>query len=426
MDRRTFLKLTSLSSLPALTGCAYARIDPWHYMVRSDLIDSPEAEAKIRSKARVGWTADRRVRVLFTSGTPYERGYQHGALLREEVQDNLGHLYDTARKKFHFEELFAESYERIRPYIPAEYVEEMHGLAHGARIPLHVVHHLHALPTIAEWGGKKRVKEVIKKMMAGVDLGTSCSNFSLAGDTTADGEFYVVRILDWGLHKISKLHQYPLIHVAVPDRGIPSANIGWVGFLGAVSGMNAQGITLGEMGYRDPENETMRGKPMIFLLRDVLTYASDLSEVRALVGSAIGTNSFAFVMSDGKTREAQLMIKDRDRFLVADPGKELEDTTAGKTDHLPAIRDVAYGGAYLDIMSEMLTKERGRITVEKLQQEIIPAFAMKSNFQNVIYAPSRLQFWVSNAASKREWAVSQPYSFFDFGSALRKFQNTSS
>ena len=44
-----------------------------------------------------------------------------------------------------------------------------------------------------------------------------------------------------------------------PDSGYAYANIGWVGFLGAVSGINEQGITLGEMGYRNPPNETLYG-----------------------------------------------------------------------------------------------------------------------------------------------------------------------
>lgn len=412
MNRREFIKLISLSSCAAaLSGCEllkYRRIDPWHYLVRSDLILTPEQESEILSKAHLSRTDDGRIRVLVLRGTPYERGYQQGVLLRTEVQENLGYMYEQAVEKFHFAELFAEVYERIRPFIPQEYIDEMHGLAHGARMPLNVVHHIHALPSLAEWGGKKRVKGIIKQMMEG-ELGTSCSNLSLGRATTADGEFYVVRILDWGLHRISKLHQYPLITVNVPDAGIASANIGWVGFLGAVSGMNAQGITLGEMGYGDPENETLRGVPMPFLLRDVMTYASSLTDVRRIIGQSVGENSYAFLMSDGKTEEAQLYIKDRERFLVFEAGQDAED----REERLPGISDISYGGHYNEKMTELLRAGRGRFSLEKLQNELIPEIAMKSNFQNVIYKPSALQFWVSNARSRDEWAASQDYTFFD-------------
>ena len=418
MKRRDFLKVLGACSLPAFTGCGLTRIDPWHFLIRSDRISSLQHEREIVGKAQLTRTADGRVQVLFVSGEPYERGYQQGVLLRDEINDNLGYIHKLALKKFYFAELFDEAYERMRPYIPEEYVEEMHGLAHGARMPVSVIHHLHALPGIGEWSGRKKIRKIIKQMMRGEELGTSCSNFSLMGESTKDGEMYVVRILDWGLHRISKLHEYPLITVNIPDRGIPSANIGWAGFLGAVSGMNAQGITLGEMGYGDPDNETLRGKPMIFLLRDVMSYAANLGDVRQIIRDSIGTSSFGFMMSDGKTGDAELYIRDRDRFVPFRAGQTAEDGD----ELLPGIRDIVYGGHYNEKMTKVLKASRGDVSFDMIREKLIPEFVMKSNFQNVIYQPNKLKFWVNNAKSKREWAADQPYSFFDLGEALRAYE----
>jgi hypothetical protein len=398
------------------SACAYWRIDPDHFLIRSDVIQSVEQEKEILAKAKVGWTTDGRVRVLYVSGTPYERGYQHGVLLRKEVQDNLTTMYKKVLNKFRFEELLEESYERQRPYIPQEYIDEMHGLAHGARIPLKVVHAIHALPEITEWGGKKKLKKVIKDMMEGV-YGTSCSNFAAEGVATADGKMYTVRVLDWGLHKLSKLHEYPLVTVNVPEKGIPSANVGWIGFLGAVSGMNAQGITLGEMGYGDPEGETMRGKPMPFLLRDVLSYSKNLGDVRRLISESVGTNSFVFLMSDGKSYESELYIRDRNRFEIHKAGEDLKDDKRS----FPGIGGVVYGGHYQDKMTQVLSEKRGAITPENIMNEVIPYIAMPSNFQNVLYEPRGLQLWFNNAKSPTERAAEQPYSHFDFGKELNEF-----
>ena len=129
------LPLIALFTAVISSGCGYLRIDPDHFLIRSDVIQSVEQEREILAKGKVGWTDDGKVRVLYVSGTPYERGYQHGALLREEVRDNLLSMYEKLLDKFRFEELLDESYERQRPFIPQEYVDEMHGLAHGARIP---------------------------------------------------------------------------------------------------------------------------------------------------------------------------------------------------------------------------------------------------------------------------------------------------
>jgi hypothetical protein len=416
MERRDFLRIVSSGvTCSLLSGCGYLRIDPFHFLIRSDQITSFEQEREIVGRAGVSYSEDGRIRVLHTRGTHYECGYQHGALLRDEVQENLGYLYEQSLKKFRSRELFAEAYERLRPFIPQKYIDEMHGLAHGSRLPLEVVHHVHALPSITEWGGKKRLKKIVKEMIAG-GFGTSCSNIGVQGRASADGSLYAVRVLDWGLHRISKLHEYPLIWVSQPEGSVPFVNIGWIGFLGAVSGMNAEGITLGEMGYKDPPNETLRGKPMPFLLRDILGGARNLADVRSIIQGSPGTNSFAFLMTDGKSGEAELYVRDRNRFEVKKPGVEVVDRDMT----IPAINNVSYGGHYEDRMAEVLSEHRGRITPELLMEKVIPDIAMKSNFQNVVYDPVRLRFWVNNAAGPKARAAEQPYTFFDFGKALKE------
>jgi isopenicillin-N N-acyltransferase like protein len=410
--------ISLLTFLLSLQSCAYWRVDPYHVLIRSDIIQSPEDEQAILEKAYVTTTEDKKIKVIYVQGTPYERGYQHGVLLRKEVQDNLGTLYKNMLKTFRSKELFAEAFERLRPFIPAEYIEEMHGLAHGSKLPLEVIHHIHALPSITEWGGKKRLKELVRTMIAGEDLGTSCSNFSILPESNTQ-ELISVRILDWGLHRISKLHEYPLISVSKTESGAIAANIGWIGFLGAVSGLNASGITLGEMGYGDPDNETLRGKPMVFLLREVLDTTRNLAEVRSLISNSPGTNSFGYVMSDGKSNEAEMYIRDRDRFLVFAPGIEVRDTD----EILPAISNIVYGGHYEDRLHTTLSVGTTKLNTEVLINHVIPEVAMKSNFQNVIYFPTSLSFWVSNAPDKDTRAAEAAYSFFSLKEAIKFFDS---
>lgn len=388
-----------------------------HYLLRSETIRSKEQADAVVAKAKLEIASDGRTRILYLRGTPYERGFQQGVLLRDEVADNLTYIYDTASSKFGSDELFEEAWERMRPYVPQEYLEEMHGLAHGAQIPLRVVHGFHALPSIAEWGGKKEIADTMKKMFWG-ELGTSCSNFNVCNGATADNGFYTTRILDWGLHKISHAHRYPLITVTTPESGLASANIGWAGFLGAVSGMNEAGITLGEMGYGNPPGETLRGLPMPFLLREVMTKAHSLNEVQTIIKGSPGDCSFIFLMSDGKTKTSELYIRDKDRFVVYNPEQPIVDNK----NNVPPIKDTLYGGHYLEVMTDVLNKRHGQITPDVLMKEVIPQFVMNSNFQNVVYDPVHLKFWVSNAKGPSEPAAQQPYLEFDFASALKMFR----
>lgn len=411
LSRRHLLSLSTLSALAS--GCGFWRIDPWHPFLRSEYIHTPEQELEVLSRCSTHQTSDGRVRVLKVNGSPYEMGYQQGALLREEVRESLLSMWDNVLDVYYFEEFFDEAYEQLRPFIPQAYVDEMHGLAHGAKLPLRVIHALHALPEMSEWGGKKRIRKLIKEMMAG-ELVTSCSNLSAQPEATADGKMLTVRILDWGLYKISKLNEYPQITEYNPPGGLRYANVGWSGFIGAVSGMNEAGITLGEMGYGDPEGEVLRGVPMVFLLREVLAHSRNLDDVRRILREAKGNNSYVFLMSDGKTNEAALFIKDKNRLEEYLPGQPITDH--GET--LPPIPNIVYGGHYRDRMTKTLTEERGHLTPEGLMNSIIPNLAMKGNFHNVIYRPADLHLWVANAKSEEYPAFTQPYSFFDLKAAL--------
>lgn len=425
MQRRDFLKTLSAGSCVALSGCALAkftRIDPMSVYVRSDIVTSPDIEREILAKAQVGWTEDGRIRVLLLRGTPYERGYQHGVLLRQEVDENFNSLYEKVLEKFHFKELFFEAFERSRPYIPQQYFEEMRGLAHGSKLSLSIIQHIHILGEIGEWGGKKHIKNVVKLMMDDKleelsKMGSTCSNFCALGSAAKDADFYAVRILDWGLHRVSKLHKFPLIAVHRPDEGAAFANIGWIGYIGAISGMNEHGITLGEMGYGDKPDETLYGEPMPFLLRDILQQAKNLADVRRIISTSPGTNRYIYLMSDGKTRDAEMYIRDKSRFVVFKPGEPLKD----EKNDLEPIEDMVYGGHYGNRMQELLKEHHGKIEPQMLMNDIIPKIAMPSNFQNVIYDPVKLRFWVSNAASPTKRAAEQPYTYFDLRSALAKF-----
>jgi len=414
ISRRKFIGMASAASM--LSSCGYLRIDPWHPLLRSDVLLTPEDIKRVTAKAKVRMIENSKVRVLCLEGTPYEIGFQQGAVLRPVVDESLMSMYDNVLDVYMSPEFFDEAYERLRPFIPQAYIDEMHGLAHGAKLPLQVVHALHALPEMSEWGGKKRVKGIVKDMMAG-KLATSCSNIGALKESTADGKMLAVRILDWGLYRVSRMHEFPQITVVRPDGGIPYANVGWTGFLGAVSGMNEAGITLGEMGYGDPEGETLRGMPMVFLLREVLSKAESLNDVRKILKEAKGNNSYVFLMTDGKRNEASMFIKDKDRFLEFKPGQDVDEK--GQT--LPGIKNIVYGGHYLDRMTKDLNESKGMITPEKLMKDIIPNLAMPGNFHNVVYRPEDLQLWVSNAKGEGQPAYSQPYTFFDLRKELATF-----
>ncbi len=118
---------------------------------------------------------------------------------------------------------------------------------------------------------------------------------------TEDGTLYHGRVLDyaidWGLQ------EHAVIIVAEPAGGIPFVNVSYAGFVGSVTGMNADtsrsarwaGIRLGHW----------QGVPMAFLVREGLEKGPTHSPMCFPVfRDNPRTCEYYYVVSDAKTNEA--------------------------------------------------------------------------------------------------------------------------
>ncbi|MDZ7832659.1 MAG: C45 family peptidase [Desulfobacterales bacterium] len=383
---------------------------------RSMVIDSPADADRILSKARMVESDDpalNHIKVLYLSGTPYEMGFQHGRLNYAGVRANVKHIVGLA-KYYAQEDIMDEVYDLISPYIPLEEKEEMRGLAHGANLPLRVIHWLHCIPEVSEFGPKERLSKKFES--------TFCSNIAAFGKATADGELYQMRVLDW-IRQLGA-HKHPVILVHQPDQGNASATFSFAGFIGCVSGINEKHMAFGEMGYGDPENERLDGIPFVFLFRKLMREADTLAEATDMIQSARRTCSYVYMISDAKATtgagKASLFVTDPSRVLIFKENMRLVDER-NPEDIYPAIDDVVYGGAKPEVLYDQLTAHYGRIDVDRLKDIAKPA-ALKGNMQNVIFKPQTLETWVSYAAASQKGkegrACNQKWFYFNFGSAL--------
>ncbi len=363
--------------------------------------------------------------VLRLRGSPYERGYQHGLLLREEVRANvqgfLSYIYrEFPLGKYGTQALLDYAYGRFRPYIPNSYQEEMQGLADGAGLPLRDIHRVHAAPELFELRGL-----------------VSCASFAAFGRATLDGRLYHIRNLDWIFQ--AGVQRYPLLLV-YPEDGI--VNIGYAGFLGVISGMNRAGISLGQIGATS-RDWTLRGLPMPFLLRRVLEEAGTLEDAARIVRTAPRTVGHNYVIASGKEGRA-IALETTHSLCVL-----FTDDREGTLDYAFPVTDVLYradpalspqvrrwqtcsngypnppaGSRAYDVryrkQGELLQRYHGQITPE-VARAIARAIAPPSNIQSVIYSPSTLEFWVANADTTTR-AAERPYQHFSFSELLGSSQ----
>ncbi len=335
-------------------------------------------------------------KVLHVAGTPYEMGFQHGVLLKDNVHSMVRYLLDVKSKDMTMEwngvkfltpqRVIAGIQATQKKFIPEWYSEELRGLADGSGVPLADVAACNFIPELFH-----------------------CSGFALSGAATANGEVYHGRVLDYGIDW--KLQEHPVLMVAKPDGKIPFLNVTYAGFIGSVTGMNAEKVSLGEMGGRGLGK--WKGVPMAVLMRWALQEAKTLEEAIAVFRDNPRTCEYYYVIADGKTGKAVGMEAGADKFTTIAMGESHQ--------LLPhAIKDavVLSAGDRYELLAKRVQESLGKIDAGKAIRLMDRPVAMGSNLHNVLFESSTSRFWVAHAGKDGSPAATQPYRGFVFSELL--------
>ncbi|MBI4343369.1 MAG: neutral/alkaline non-lysosomal ceramidase N-terminal domain-containing protein [Candidatus Omnitrophica bacterium] len=361
------------------------------------------------------------LRVIHLSGTPYELGFQHGRQLRAEVQGAVGRVLGYFRRYLKVPVLSSvaamwwldAAWGPAAPFVPADYLEELRGLAEGSGVPLRDLQRLHAVP----------------------DRTYSCATFAAWGRATSGGRLIHLRNLDWNIR--AGIQEYPVVFVVRPAGKRAFVNVGWAGFIGVLTGVNDAQLSVGQVGA-ETADATFRGLPMAFLLRRVLEEAQTLEAAAALIQRAPRTVGVNYVVADAKARRGVVLETTRRycRIFEADDAAErgvgyarpMPDAVfRADTAVDPRIRErqfaskgnpsrpgleppagSAYAVRYLG-QAEGLRERFGRLDAEGAKT-IARRVAPDSNVQSVIFAWPEL--WVANAQGLAP-AAQNPYQLFE-------------
>ena len=335
--------------------------------------------------------------VLHLKGTHYEMGYQHGALLKKDVLENMHNLVevkgstklvDFGPVKITPKQLIHQIVRAQKSFVPQKYFDEMDGLAAASGLSEKDV----------------RIGNFIPEMF-------HCSGFAIMDSATKDGTLYHGRVLDyaidWGLQN------HAVIVVAEPDGGIPFVNVTYAGFLGSVTGMNAEHVSIGEMGGRGLGH--WEGVPMALLVREVLEQGKDLETAISIFRDNPRTCQYFYVIADGKTNQAVGMEASWDKFDVIQPGTAHELLPHPVTD----CALLSAGDRYEELVRRVKAKH-GKIGPEEALRLMDRGVAMKSNLHNVLFAPKSTEFWVANASLDGQPAADQKYFTFQLTELLQR------
>jgi hypothetical protein len=120
-----------------------------------------------------------------------------------------------------------------------------------------------------------------------------CTSFALSPDATVDGHVIVARAFDFEAGEA--IDRDKVVFLVREDGAIPFASVAWPGFLGVVTGMNAEGVVMVVHGAR-AGSPGAEGIPVSFSLREALQGARSTGEaVQMLKSQRVLVSHIVFV-----------------------------------------------------------------------------------------------------------------------------------
>ena len=231
-----------------------------------------------------GWIEERDgVTILHVSGTNYEMGYQHGFLLKNEIEQNYRAIFnfDNGEIYSYILNLWNNS---IKNYIPKEYIGEIQGIANGS-------------------GNSFEDVVVFSIGFATFLYGMNCMEMSAWGPATSDGKLIHMRSYDIPLNckdPISGvyLQENQILIVRKPDNGLLSLYSSFAGDIFSKGGINEKGIAISCETSSSPEislNATWFSCRILMVLDNASTAEGAID---IMTSSKQGSSNY--IISDGK------------------------------------------------------------------------------------------------------------------------------
>ncbi len=352
-------------------------------------LTAPEQQARTHENGKLQWIDDQRVVTLW--GTPEEIGTAHGKLLPEESRrclESVLYSFGTAnviRTGRWFRHDLLDAFARLAPHIPERHRRETRALAAALNMDAETVEVLNVFPELFH-----------------------CSGFAVFGSATTDGKLYHGRVLDY-MTTIG-LQDSCTTFIVRPQGFIPFANVGYAAFTGSVSGMNAEKISLGEMGGRG--EGLWDGAPMATLMRRALEECDSLAEVQELWRTSPRTCEYYYVFADGETNDAVGVAATPESIEFIKPGQTHERLGDGIRDTI-----VLSAGSRLTELRRRVQEKHGKIDAQLGQWLMSRPVAMESNLHNVLFVPADGVLYVANASHSKP-AAETPYVKIDLKGML--------
>jgi hypothetical protein len=302
------------------------------------------------------------VPILHLYGTPEETGRQYGALMRPALQGLSGYFRCMLWLQRDGILGYARDHEAV---LPEEIRRQLHAMAETSGVDYDELVALNVIPRFM------------------------CTSLAVWGPATADGHMIMGRNGDdfgMGLDDCCNL-----LVVYHPDAGRPVVLVTFVGMAGGFMGMNAQGVSFGNMLALNVKGRREEGLPIQLAMR-LAAQTSDTA--REMVDRLAG---MTHVIPNN------VMVVDEREALVAELGADRAQVRAGADGMLasanyflehPDRLDRGHSDRYDDLV-RVARQHPGAMTVETMKTALYAARRWWLNYRAAIFEPGPMRMHVS-------------------------------
>ena len=246
---------------------------------------------------------------LYVEGNPFERGVYNGKLTAELGKKQEDAFVEEIKKMIpskrllNFMKYMTAWFNRnMDEYVPEEYLKEIYGVSESASkdylyigdnyeriLNYHAAHDIgHAVQNVAQVG---------------------CTSFSCNRSKSADGHLIIGRNFDFYVG--DNFAEDKIVTFYNPEKGHKFVEITWGGFIGTVSGMNNQGLTV-TLNAAKSKIPFSSADPISLIAREILQYAGNIQEAYAIAKKRKSFVSEAIMIGSAKDDATAIIEKTPD------------------------------------------------------------------------------------------------------------------
>ncbi|MRI00824.1 acyl-CoA--6-aminopenicillanic acid acyl-transferase [Kriegella sp. EG-1] len=241
---------------------------------------------------------------LLVDGNPYQLGLKTGILTKElfnyqeEIFVNkIDELVPSEGKQNFLRKFLAWFNRKMYLNIDEKFKAEIYGISKSAKQDLDYI----AKPyqRVMYFHGAHDIGHALQDLAL-----VGCSSFAAWGEHTQDGKMIVGRNFDFYVGE--EFSKNKIIAFVKPDEGHNFMSVTWGGFIGVLSGMNDQGLSV-TINAGKSDFPLIAKTPISLVTREILQYASTIEEAIAIAKTREVFVSESIFIASAKDKKAAII-----------------------------------------------------------------------------------------------------------------------